>query len=146
MPGDALPDSPTSTIVTHHLGASGAPSSRGVLIVESDPDLQWQLARMLTQSSCVVVGTSSSDGALAVLSSWRADVLVVAEDLPGMNGLELVRHVRSRNPGVPILLLANDGPGVDDVVRTTGATEVLQKPVKLEDVRGLVLGVELARP
>lgn len=126
-----------------NLGAGTVPCSRGVLIVESDPDLQWQLARMLTQAGCVVVGTSSSDGALAVLSSWTADVMVVAEDLPGMNGFELVRHVRSSNAGVPILLLANEGLGVEDVLRTTGASRVMLKPVKLEEVRGLVIGIEL---
>lgn len=116
---------------------------RGVLIVESDPDLQWSLARSLTITGCRVVGTSSSDGALAALSAWPADVGVVAEDLPGMNGLELVRHIRSQRPTMPILLLANDGPGVDEVARATGATRVLVKPVKVEEIRTVLLGLEL---
>jgi DNA-binding response OmpR family regulator len=139
--GADLPES--STTSRGNLGVSGNAVSRGVLIVESDPDLQWQLARMLTQASCVVVGTSSSDGALAVLSSWSADVIVVAEDLPGMNGLELVRHIRSMKADVPILLLANDGPGVDEVVKATGATKVMVKPVKLDELRQLVVGIDL---
>ncbi len=118
------------------------PVGRGVLVVENDPDLQWTLARTLTVVGCRVVGTSSSDGALAVLSSWPADAVIVAEDLPGMNGLELVRHIRSKNPLLPIVLLANDGPGVDDVARATGATRVLVKPVKIDEVRALVLGLD----
>lgn len=124
-------------------GAASPALGRGVLIVESDPDLQWSLARSLTITGCRVIGTSSSDGALAALSAWPADVAVVAEDLPGMNGLELVRHVRSIRASMPILLLANDGPGVDEVARATGATQVLVKPVKVEEIRSVVLGLEL---
>lgn len=113
----------------------------GVLVVESDPDLQWSLARALTQAGCRVVGTSSSDGALAVLDSWDADVAVVAEDLPGMSGLELVRAVRGKSARMPILLLANDGPGVEDVAARTGASRVVKKPVRGDEVRSLVLGL-----
>lgn len=117
------------------------PGPRGVLVVENDPDLQWALSRALTQVGCRVVGTSSSDGALATLSTWPADVAVIGEDLPGMSGLELVRTVRAANPSLPIILLANDGPGVDDVARTTGASRVLVKPVRIDEICSLVLGL-----
>lgn len=121
--------------------ASSPTLGRGVLLVENDPDLQWTLSRAFTVVGCRVVGTSSSDGALATLSTWPADVAVIAEDLPGMSGLELVRQIRAENPALPIVLLANDGPGVDDVAKATGATRVLVKPVRIDEVRALVLGL-----
>lgn len=117
----------------------------GVLIVESDPDFQWSLARALTQSGCRVMGTSSADGALEVIAAWRMDVIVVAEDLPGMNGLELVRSARGVRPATPIILLSNEGPGLDDVASRTGASHVLRKPVRVEDVRALVIESHSAR-
>lgn len=118
-----------------------APLGRGVLVVENDPDLQWAISRALTQLGCRVVGTSSSDGALATLSTWPADVAIIGEDLPGMSGLELVRTVRSTHASLPIVLLANDGPGVDDVARTTGASKVVVKPVRIDEICSLALGL-----
>lgn len=119
---------------------------RGVLVVESDPDLQWSLARMLTMLGNRVVGTSSSDGALALLAEWPVDLVLVAEDLPGMDGLELAHHVRETVPKVPVILLANDGPGVRDAAAAAGVAAYLVKPFRLEQVRDVVLSLELEEP
>lgn len=120
-----------------------APRMRGVLVVENDPDLQWGLARMLTVLGHRVVGTSSSDGALALLAEWPVDLVLLAEDLPGMDGLELARHVRERAPGVPVILLANDGPGVGDAANAAGVSAYLVKPFQLETLRELVLSLDV---
>ena len=53
--------------------AESRPRHRSVLLVESDPDLQWSLARMLTVDGNRVFGTSSVDGALTVTEPWDAD-------------------------------------------------------------------------
>jgi len=44
--------------------AESRPRHRNVLLVESDPDLQWSLARMLTIDGNRVMGTSAGEGAL----------------------------------------------------------------------------------
>src|SRR5687768_17049798 len=73
----------------------------GVLVIEDDPDLQWRLARMLTVQGNRVVGTSSGDGALALISQWPVDLVLVDEDLPGMSGLEVARRIRTSHPHIP---------------------------------------------
>ena len=89
-----------------------APPGRrcAVLVVESDPDHQWRLARTLTALGNRVVGTSSGDGALALVAEWSVDLAIVAEDLPGMDGLELIRRLRRRTPELAVVLLV--GPHV----------------------------------
>ena len=108
---------------------------RGVLLVENDPDLQWRLARMLTVDGNRVVGTSSSDGALALMAQWPVDVVLVAEDLPGMDGIELAKHIRRDHAEVPIVLMAEEGPDVELAARMAGATAWLVKPFRIEDLQ-----------
>ena len=113
--------------------------ARGVLLVEADPDLQWRLARELTVEGHRVVGTSSGEGALALLGEWQVDVVIVDEDLPGMDGLEVLRRVRSGQPGVPtVLLTSEDGPDVQVAARLAGAARCVRKPVTKDTLLGLV--------
>ncbi|MAQ18703.1 MAG: hypothetical protein CMN30_28395 [Sandaracinus sp.] len=101
----------------------------GVLVVESDPDLQWRLARMLTVEGNRVVGTSSGDGALALVSEWPVDLVLVSDELPGMEGIEVIRHLHERCPDLVSLLLADDDtPDLRAAARLAGATACIRKP------------------
>lgn len=107
---------------------------RGVLLVESDPDLQWRLSRMLTVCGNRVVGTSSSDGALALIAHWPVDVALIAEDLPGLDGIELARRLHRDHPSVPVILMAEEGPDVELAARTAGASAWLIKPFHKDEL------------
>lgn len=108
----------------------------GVLVVESDPDLQWRLARTLTVEGNRVVGTSSGDGALALVSEWPVDLVLVSEELPGMEGIEVIRHLHERCPSlVSILLAEEDTADLRAAARLAGATTCIRKP---KDIHQLV--------
>jgi CheY-like chemotaxis protein len=133
-------DEPVISATSGHEPAAGGRAltprrPRGVLLVENDPDLQWRLARMLTVDGNRVVGTSSSDGALALMAQWPVDVVLVAEDLPGMDGIELAKHIRRDHPEVPIVLMAEEGPDVELAARMAGATAWLVKPFRVEELQ-----------
>lgn len=109
---------------------SAWPRAHGVLVIEADPDLQWRMARAMTVEGHRVVGTSSGEGALALLAEWKVDLVIVDEDLPGMDGLEVVRRICARQPGVPVILITEeDGTDVQVAARLAGATRCLRKPV-----------------
>ena len=104
-----------------------------VLVVENDPDLQWQLARSLTVRGHRVVGTSTGDGALAVVEQWPVDLALVAEDLPGVDGVEVARMLQGRMPGVPIVLMTAHRDGeVHLAARLAGAAACFVKPLAPE--------------
>jgi len=124
--------------------ASIAPSQSGVLVVESDPDMQWRLARMLTVNGHRVVGTSSGDGALALLEQWPVDLVLVAEQLPGMDGLSLAKILRERCPKVPVILMTEDDPEAQLAARLAGAVACLTKPFRTETLRELIDAVQHA--
>ena len=123
--------------------AESRPRHRSVLVVESDPDLQWHLARMLTVDGNRVVGTSSGDGALTVVGEWQADLALVAAHLPGMSGLEVAKRLRAQNPNLVVILMgehqSEPAPKVD-----TDISAVLPKPFGFDVLRALIESLQLA--
>ncbi len=119
--------------------AAAAMPATGVLVVEPDPDLQWRLARKLTVLGHRVVGTSSGDGALALLEQWPVDLVLVDEDLPGMSGLEVVRRVRSSYPSAAVILMTGgESPEVRLAARLAGVVGCLVKPFRSEALEELL--------
>lgn len=121
--------------------AENRPRHRDVLLVESDPDLQWRLARMLTVDGNRVVGTSSGDGALAVVGEWRADLALVASHLPGMAGLEVARRLRALNPDLVVILM---GEPAGDPAPKAHVSATLAKPFPFDALRALIESLQLA--
>lgn len=119
----------------------------GVLVIEDDPDLQWRLARMLTVQGNRVVGTSSGDGALALISQWPVDLILVDEDLPGMSGLEVARRIGETHPGVPVVLMTGDSSEeTQTAARIAGAVACLIKPFRVEALLDLLVQLALEEP
>lgn len=116
---------------------------RGVLVVEDDPDLQWRLARMLTLRGNRVVGTSSGEAALELLSQWPVDLVLVDDTLPGMSGMELARTINERHPGAPVVLMSTqDSRESRLAARLAGAVAVVIKPFALESLVDLLRSLD----
>jgi CheY-like chemotaxis protein len=76
-----------------------------ILLVEADPDRQWQITRLLTREGRRVIGTASSAGAVAFLSQFRASLVLIAENLPKAQGRYLASAIRKNDPGLPVIML-----------------------------------------
>lgn len=116
----------------------------GILVIEDDPDLQWRLARTLTVKGNRVVGTSSGDGALALIREWPMDLVLVDQDLPGMDGLEVSRRIRSEFPDIPVVLMTGQsGPDAQMAAKMAGVAATLIKPFRLEKLSELLDSLQL---
>jgi len=100
-----------------------------ILIVEDDRKLARQLKKGLDESGhSATVAFDGREGLEAARLS-EFDVLVLDVMLPGLDGVSIVRQLRQRRIGTPILLLtARDTP--DDVTTglDAGADDYLTKP------------------
>lgn len=79
-----------------------------VLIVDDALDLGrlFQTTLALMDPSLFVVAVPSGEEALLEASRGPLDLLVADIRLPGMSGVELVHKIRSRNPGVKVILIS----------------------------------------
>ncbi len=108
---------------------------QSVLVVEADPDVQVQIARTLRGQGHRVVGTSSGDGALALISEWSVDLILVSQDLPGKAGVEVTRLICQRGPSAPIVLMAQGTEaGVCESALAAGAAGCVMKPLTIDSL------------
>jgi len=103
-----------------------------VLLVEDDRDISEPLARALTREGYEVLAAFDGRVALESALDEPPDLIILDIGLPGMNGLDVCRHVREVRPQVPILMLtARDGEFETVAGLDAGADDYVTKPFGL---------------
>lgn len=100
-----------------------------ILIVEDNQKLADGLKQLLTESGYAVDCVGNGELALSAVHALNYDLVVLDLSLPEMDGLDVLREMRSGRIAVPILILtARDG--LDDRIRglDLGADDYLAKP------------------
>lgn len=111
-----------------------------ILAIDDDPEILSSLRRALSGIGCPVLTTEDADQAFAILGDQPIDLLISDIDMPAMNGLELVRRVRTLHPDVVRILLTGYGT-YDAARRAINEGEVhrfLQKPFDPGELRRIV--------
>jgi putative nucleotidyltransferase with HDIG domain len=116
-------------------------AEKTVVVVEDDAFMRAYLRETLMSGGYGCRSFSDSSGALAWLAAGeeRVDLLLSDINMPGMNGLDLLRTVKTVAPELPFILISGlcDLPTAHGALRA-GATEYLLKPVNPADLLGLV--------
>jgi DNA-binding NtrC family response regulator len=86
----------------------------GILVVATDRDERALMVAALREAGFAVASAEEATDAGTALGWERAAAAVIA--LPGSDGVALMRAVRRRNPGLPVLLVAppSAAPPIDD--------------------------------
>ena len=75
-----------------------------ILAVDDDALVLMNTAAMLEDRGHRVSVAYSGREARALLERQRFDLLITDQGMPGMTGAELIEHVRTEHPGLPIVL------------------------------------------
>ena len=106
-----------------------------VLIVDDNKDAVDIIARLLSQHGLTAVRAYSGQECLDIVRNRAVDVVVLDVMMPGMDGLEVCRHLKHEVPTLPIILLT----AKDDIPTRTagmllGVSEFVVKPVNNRDL------------
>jgi DNA-binding NarL/FixJ family response regulator len=79
-----------------------------ILIVDDHPLMQKGIVLSLASETGLEIcaKVSSAEEALDVLDSSNPDLVIVDISLPGMSGLELIKHLHARRPDLKILVMS----------------------------------------
>ncbi len=106
-----------------------------LLLIEDDPLLGDGLRAGLTQAGYRVEWINNGATALRAVRSDHFDLMVLDLGLPQVDGLEILREVRSRGDNTPILILtARDALQSRIAGLDGGADDYLTKPFDLEEL------------
>jgi CheY-like chemotaxis protein len=114
--------------------------SCSILVVDDEPDVaemfRQRFRREARQGTYVLHFATSGEDALARLANGvRPELIVILSDInmPGMDGLTLLREIKTRRPGLPVMMVTAYG---DDERRRQaekfGALQFLNKPVDFD--------------
>jgi two-component system response regulator (stage 0 sporulation protein F) len=103
-----------------------------VLVVDDDWQMAKTLADVLNLQGFGAEAACSGNGALEMLEEDRFDCVITDVKMPDVNGVELLRGVRSVHPDLPVALMTAYAPGdlVHDGLRE-GAIASFVKPLDL---------------
>jgi two-component system response regulator FlrC len=116
-----------------------------VLVAEDDPALREAIVDTLRFGGCAVTAVANGAEALQRLEREAPALLLSDVQMGPVDGHELLRHVRSRWPTVPVVLITAHGT-IEHAVRAMhdGAADYLAKPFEADALLALVRRV--ARP
>jgi DNA-binding NarL/FixJ family response regulator len=114
-----------------------------VMLVEDHALVRSAIARTLSVPGIEVVAqAATAEEALDRLRELRPDVILVDIDLPGMNGVQLVREIAPRLPEAHIVMLTASAERSDLVSAVrSGASGYLTKDLSPEGLVRAVLGI-----
>jgi len=115
-----------------------------VLAVDDEPQILTALARGLGRVGHEVIVSRNAQDGLAAAAAASPDVILLDLRLPDLDGIEVVRRLRTWT-AVPILLLSGDGTERARVAALdAGADDFIDKPFSMEELRARV-GASLRR-
>jgi CheY-like chemotaxis protein len=106
-----------------------------ILVVDDDRDACELLGLVLGEAGYTVEAADNGFQALSMVASKHPDLVLTDLQMPGMNGLELIRRIRAIDPSVPVVLTTGlETQNLCTAASAYGAEACLEKPVNLDEL------------
>jgi DNA-binding NtrC family response regulator len=117
-----------------------------ILIVDDEPDVVANWSRVLERDGYRCLGATDSQHALRLVEAEHPDVVLTDLQMPGADGLAVLRRATDLDPDVVVLVITGHGT-VESAVEAMrlGAFDYLLKPLPSNDVLRLAVERGLAQ-
>lgn len=107
-----------------------------ILVVDDEEDVRETLATVLENLNYQALLAADGEEALSLIKNQRVDVILSDLYMPGMNGIELLKRVKTEKKNM-IFLMITAHPTIETAVDAIkkGAYDYLTKPFHIEEVR-----------
>jgi two-component system, response regulator, stage 0 sporulation protein F len=100
-----------------------------ILVIDDNPNVVDILARCLREEGYGVLGALTSDEGLKLVILSRPELVLLDLALPGTNGIELLKRIRSTNPTTRVIIVTgNIDPALAREALELGALAYIDKP------------------
>jgi len=106
-----------------------------VLLVDDEDDFLKTLTQRLEVRGLKVTGATRGEEAVDLVDKQEFDAIVIDLAMPGMDGLETLKHIKEIHPDTEIIMLSGQG----SIKKSTeamklGAEDFLEKPVDIQEL------------
>ena len=101
-----------------------------ILVVDDEPSLRDVVCEFLRSLDYDVMDAADGQAALDILAQDRVDIVISDIMMPRLDGFALLKELRSRHPGVHVLMMTGFG-SIESAVQamTSGAVDYVTKPI-----------------
>jgi len=104
-----------------------------ILVVDDDAFFRDLLRDVLSEHGFRISEAVDGQDALKVLASTAIDLAIVDVEMPRMNGVDLVKQIKAKNPRFPIIMItAYATMNMPADLLKIGIDAFLQKPVRMD--------------
>jgi len=110
-----------------------------ILVVDDEPGMRSLLMRALGREGYSVTAFERGEDALASMESEEYDLAVLDIQMPGMDGIELLKKLKNRDPELNVIMVTAYGSmqSAIDAMRF-GAHDYLTKPFEVDEIKLVV--------
>ncbi|HEY6586403.1 MAG TPA: response regulator [Candidatus Methanoperedens sp.] len=105
-------------------------STKKVLVVDDEPDTLELVKLVLESGGFEAVLANNAKEALAQIAAVRPDLVLLDIMMPDMDGWDVFRKMKERDPGIPIAILTAKAQNIDKLLglHVLKADDYITKP------------------
>jgi DNA-binding NtrC family response regulator len=110
-----------------------------ILVIDDEPILRDSLEIALKTSGYEVTTARTGEEGLEIFQKENPDLVLLDHWLPGINGDDVLRQIKERDPEIPVIIMTAQG-SIELAVKSMkiGAFDFLVKPFDLDQIEALV--------
>ncbi|MBI3392306.1 MAG: sigma-54-dependent Fis family transcriptional regulator [Nitrospirae bacterium] len=110
-----------------------------VLVVDDEHLIRWSLEQHLEKNGYEVITTSNGREAVQIVQDALPEAVLLDIQMPGMDGIEVLRAIREIDPDVPVVMItAHGGVGSAVAAMKLGAYDYVEKPFDIQRITVLL--------
>lgn len=113
-----------------------------ILIVDDEENARIGLSKLLGQQGYQVDAVANGNEALNFLNHGLVNLVITDINMPVMDGLTFLRELHRQHPEIDVIMITAYG-GVESYLQAMnlGAFEYLNKPVKLDELKSVMVKI-----
>ena len=110
-----------------------------ILVIDDDEHMRDACRAILLRAGHDVELASSGSEGLTLVNRWAYDVILLDLRMPDMDGMDVMRQIRSQDPDAVVIVITGHG-SINTAVQAMklGAFDFLPKPFSPDELRGAV--------